>query len=270
VRRALLLVALLCGCASAPTSGLVFGVMGDVPYTAGEVQRLEALIDDINRERLDFVVHVGDIGGNACDDATLEARKRQFARIRHPFILIPGDNEWVDCPAPLARLAAWRRYFCEVPLSVERQAGEYCEHMRWSAGGNSGGFLFVTLNVQGTNNNVRNLAEHWKRMTAVHSWLDDCAALAERERLGLVVVMQGDPFIVLPRDGYADLREHLVRLGALLPGRLLLVHGDSHTYHDDEPLPGVRRLEVWGSPIVSWIRGEVDGGELRFSAPRYR
>ena len=39
---------------------------------------------------------------------------------------------------------------------------------------------------------------------------------------------------------------------------------------DDEPLPGVRRLEVWGSPIVSWIRGDVEDGELRFSAPRYR
>jgi hypothetical protein len=82
--------------------------------------------------------------------------------------------------------------------------------------------------------------------------------------------MQGDPFIVLPRDGYAGLRETLVRLGERLPGRLLLVHGDSHTYHDDEPLPGVRRLEVWGSPIVSWIRGDVEDGELRFSAPRYR
>ncbi len=260
------LLLLLAGCATPPTSGLVLGVMGDVPYTEGEVQRLEALIDDLNRERLDFVIHVGDIGGNACDDATLEARKRQFARIRHPFILIPGDNEWVDCPQPLVRLAAWRRYFCEVPLSVERQAGEYCEHMRWTAGG----FLFVTLNVQGTNNNARNPAELWKRMTAVHAWLDDCAALAERERIGMVVVMQGDPFIVLPRDGYADLREQLVRLAQRLPGRLLLVHGDSHTYHDDEPLPGVRRLEVWGSPIVSWIRGEVDGGELRFGLPRYR
>ena len=261
-----LFLALLGGCASAPSGGLVIGVMGDVPYTEGEVQRLDALIDDINRERLDFVIHVGDIGGNACDEAALEARKRQFARVRHPFILIPGDNEWIDCPQPLARLAAWRRYFCEVSLAVERQAGEYCEHMRWTASG----FLFVTLNVQGTNNNARNPAELWKRMTAVHAWLDDCAALAGRERLGLVVVMQGDPFIVLPRDGYASLRDHLVRIGQLLPGRLLLVHGDSHVYHDDEPLPGVRRLEVWGSPIVSWIRGEVDGGELRFGLPRYR
>lgn len=264
--RSTLLVLLLAACASAPTSGLVFGVMGDVPYNAGEVQRLDALIDDINKERLDFVIHVGDIGGNACDDAALSARKTQFARIKHPFILIPGDNEWVDCPNSLSRLEAWRRYFCAAPIPVERQAGEYCEHMRWAAGG----FLFTTLNVQGTNNNARNRAEHTKRMAAVFAWLEDSAKRAEKEKLGLVVVMQGDPFIVLPRDGYAELREQLVRLGERLPGRLLLVHGDSHTYHDDEPLPGVRRLEVWGSPIVSWIRGDVEDGELRFSLPRYR
>ncbi|HYR37355.1 MAG TPA: hypothetical protein VEQ87_23910, partial [Burkholderiales bacterium] len=113
-------------------------------------------------------------------------------------------------------------------------------------------------------------AEHASRMRAVLAWLDDSATLAQKGRVGLVVVMQGNPFIVLPRDGYQALRERLIVLGAKMGGRLLLVHGDTHTYHDDEPLPGVRRLEVWGSPIVSWIRGAVEDGELRFSAPRYR
>lgn len=262
-----LFFAVLCGCAQVPPpEGFAFGVLGDVPYTPGEVQRLDALIDDINGERLDFVLHVGDIGSNACSDAVLEARRRQFARIRHPFVLLPGDNEWLDCKEPLARLAAWRRYFCAVPLPVERQPGEYCEHMRWVMGG----FVFVALNVQGSNNNMRNPAEHARRMAAALAWLDESATLAQKGRVGLVVAMQGNPFIVLPRDGFLELREHLMALGERMSGRLLLIHGDSHTYHDDEPLPGVRRLEVWGSPVVSWIRGGLDAGELRFSAPRYR
>ncbi len=45
-------------------------------------------------------------------------------------------------------------------------------------------------------------------------------------------------------DGYAALREKL----ASLPRPLILVHGDTHLYQDDEPLPGLRRLEVPGSP----------------------
>jgi hypothetical protein len=243
-------------------------VLGDTPYNDGEVRRLDALIDDMNGEHLDFVVHVGDIGSgaSACSDAWLAARKAQFARLHHPFVPVPGDNEWVDCKDQLGRLDAWREFFCKPPLPVEVQPGEYCEHMRWQAAG----LLFVTLNVQGSNNNVRHADEFARRMAAVYAWLDDCAALAQQRRLGLVLFMQADPFITLPHDGFAELRGRLARLGQRMPERVFLVHGDSHVYHDDEPIPGVRRLEVWGSPFVSWIWGAAQGGELRFSAPRYR
>ena len=261
---------MLAGCASAPPppGALAFGVLGDTPYSTREVERLEAMITDLNGERLAFVVHVGDIGAGrtGCSDAWLQARKQQFERIRHPFVLLPGDNEWSDCPQPLERLSAWRKVFCfqEKQFSLERQPGEFCEHVRWEADG----FVFVALNVQGSNNNIRH-PEHGPRMAAVFAWLEDAARVAEQQR-GLVVLMQADPFIVLPRDGYAELRQKLAALGERRPGRVFLVHGDTHTYHDDEPLPGVRRLEVWGSPVVSWVRGEISAGELRFTAPRYR
>ena len=88
------------------------------------------------------MVHVGDIGSSApdeaCGDAWLDARKRQFSRIRHRFIIIPGDNEWSDCRNPAERLKKWRAIFCPAP-------GEYCEHRRWEAGG----WVFATLNVPG-------------------------------------------------------------------------------------------------------------------------
>src|SRR5204863_148451 len=90
---------------------------------------------------LAFVVHVGDIGSStpeqACGDRWLDARKKQFARIRHPFLLIPGDNEWSDCKQPLERLKVWRQFFCssETIAKLSRQGGEYCEHVRWEQGG---------------------------------------------------------------------------------------------------------------------------------------
>jgi hypothetical protein len=259
---------LLAGCAQAPHGQFAFGVMGDTPYTDGEVRRLDTLIDEMNRESLGFVVHVGDIGGggNGCADTWLAARKAQFARIRHKVVIIPGDNEWTDCKDPQARLAAWRKLFCEVPLEVERQAGEFCEHMRWL----SAGYMFVTLNVTGSNNNAKNAAELRHRMAAAHAWLDESAALAKKGRVRLVILIQANPFIVLPRDGFVEFRERLIALGRDRPGDVILVHGDSHTYHDDEPVPGVHRLEVWGSPIVSYIRGDIDSGELTFSLPRVR
>jgi hypothetical protein len=206
----------------------------------------------MNAEPLAFVAHVGDIGTSGaeqgCSDTWLRARKAQFARIRHPFLLLPGDNEWSDCRQPLERLRAWRALFCTPTLKVERQRGEYCEHVRWEAGG----WVFVALNVPGRDNNVRH-PEHAVRMQAVFAWLDEAAALAVN-RKGLVVVMQANPFTTAPRDGFAPLRKRLEALGERFPRRVLLIHGDTHLYRDDEPLPGLRRIEVWGSPFVRWTR----------------
>lgn len=259
---------LLVGCAHVPPGGFAFALLGDTPYSAAEVERLDRLIDDLNAERLDLVVHLGDIGSSraACTDAWLDARKAQFARIRHPVVVVPGDNEWTDCRDQAARLAAWRQRFCAAPFSVEVQPGLYCEHRRWQAAG----LLFVTLNVPGSNNNRRDTDERERRMKAVLAWLDESAALAASRGLTLVVLMQADPFVALPHDGYASLRSRMERLGRARPGKVLLAHGDMHLYVEDEPWPGVHRLEVWGSPFVSWVRADVDAGAVRFGVPRLR
>jgi hypothetical protein len=224
----------------------------------------------MNAEKLAFVVHVGDItsGTGPCTDEWFEARKAQFGRIRHPFILLPGDNDWTDCHRtgfdPLERLAKWRELFCFFPrdFPVERQKGKYCENVRWI----SGNVVFVGLNVQGSNNNTdRNPGEMGERMEAVARWLNEAAALA-RGRDGLVVLMQANPFLK-PHlggvNGFDGILEHLRKLGAALPGKVLLVNGDTHTYRDDEPLPGLRRVNVFGSPDVRWIKGSIESGDSK-------
>jgi hypothetical protein len=232
-------------------------VLGDTPYSDGEVERLDRLIDEMNAQPLQFVVHVGDIGSSAraCDDEWLLDRKAQFERIRHRFVLLPGDNEWSNCRNPVARLQRWRQLFCATP-------GEFCEHRRWE----SGGWVFVALNVPGHDNNVRH-AEHGPRMDAVLDLLDRAGNLAASKH-GLVVFMQANPFFMLPRDGFASLRGRLEELGRRLPGRVVLIHGDTHLYRDDEPLPGLRRIEVWGSPVVSWLRVLLTPTGLRIDAVR--
>jgi hypothetical protein len=275
-----LIFVLLGGCAAvAPPepAGLSFALMGDTPYSAAEAVRLDFLIDDLNADQLAFVAHVGDItsGRGPCTDEWLEARKKQLARIRHPFILLPGDNDWTDCHRtgfdPMERLARWRALFCfpeksfgRTKLRLERQAGEYCEHVRWE----HAGLLFIALNVPGSNNNLGRSkamdAEHGRRMFAVFEWLDDSLALAEsRGAARVVVLMQADPFEQRSPDGFARLRNVLAEHAKWLKGRLVLVHGDTHVYKDDEPLPGLRRIEVWGSRFVSWLRGSSAAGELR-------
>jgi hypothetical protein len=258
-----LIFVLLAGCAPLeplPPGTFAFGVLGDVPYSENEARELDRVIDEMNAQALEFVVHVGDIGhstlAQACSDEWLEQRKAQFARIRHRFILLPGDNEWSDCKHPAARLHKWRDLYCEAP-------GEYCEHRRWEAGG----WVFVTLNVPGGNNN-RGHPEHAPRMAAVFRFLDEAARLAA-QREGLVILMQANPFFYPRlRDGYAELKDRLRILGERMPGKVVLIHGDTHIHHDDEPLPGLRRIEVWGSPFVGWLRAAIQTRSLRVEPGR--
>ena len=245
----------LAGCAAlepAPPGAIVFALTGDAPYSEAEVLRFDALIDDLNARDLAFVAHVGDItsGRGPCTDEWFEARKRQFARLGHPFILLPGDNDWTDCHRsgfdPMERLRKWRELFCDQRLI--HQSGEYCEHVRWQLGG----LVFVAVNVPGSHNNYGH-SEYARRMQAVFSWLDEAEALSRGRTL--VILMQANPFV--PGKGYETLLERLRKLGAERPGKVILVNGDTHTYRNDEPLPGLRRVEVWGSPFVGWLRGSI-------------
>jgi len=292
MKRLLILAALLAGCAGPlPDPGehdLKFALLGDVPYNSAQVRALDELIDQMNGRDLAFVVHVGDITGGRgpCTDEWFEARKAQFQRIRHPFVLIPGDNEWVDCHRggfdPLERLEKLRQLFHADDESLggrtmrlERQSSdprfrEYREHVRWIAAG----VVFVGLNVQGSNNNLGRTPqmdeEHRRRMRAVRAWLDESITLAERRGLsGAVILAQADPdfegrFRRPPGvpDGFAEFREAL-RQAALRFGKpVLFVHGDTHFYRQDQPLTDpstgepIRnffRVIVPGSPQVRWL-----------------
>ena len=236
-------------------------MLGDTPYSQSEVEKLDALIGRINEQELAFVAHVGDIGTSAatqgCGDAWLEARKRQFATIRHPFVLLPGDNEWSDCAKhgmdPQQRLGRWRQLFCRdvALLALERQP-EHCENVRWSARG----VAFIGLNVPGGGTPALDDA----RMAATLEWLDESLALAEqRGARRIVLLMHADPRFerVGTGDAYARLRAVLATHAAWFGSRLVLVHGDTHVHRDDEPRPGLRRIEVWGSPFVAWKRVQL-------------
>jgi hypothetical protein len=46
------------------------------------------------------------------------------------------------------------------------------------------------------------------------------------------------------------------------------VHGDTHVYRDDAPLPGLRRIQPWGSPFVGWLRASIAGGTVKVDTGR--
>jgi len=270
-----------------------FAVIGDTPYFPVEELGFATLLGELDAQPLAFVVHVGDIKRAVapCNDALLASRKALFDASRHPFVYIPGDNEWTDCHAsgsdPIERLVALRRTFYpgeeslgQRRIALERQSrdprhAEYRENVRWEYRR----VMFVGLNVPGSNNNLGRTAEmdaeHRRRMNAVFDWLDASIALAERhDAAAVVILLHANPGfdgkvhrIRGAPEGYAALREALRAQASRLARPVLLVHGDTHAFRLDQPLrdspsgatlANFTRLEVPGSPAAEAVVVDVD------------
>ncbi len=280
--------------AEPPPGSFSFAVFGDAPYAGDDRIRVERLIEELNREELAFVVHVGDILWFPCSDEVFEDRRALFSTIRHPLIYAPGDNEWVDCwepklggYRPLERLARLRQVFFARPgrslggreLALETQGGEFVEHARWV----HAGLVFATLHVPGSGNasfdfpgrGADDDEEVARREAAAIGWLEEAFARARQTAAPAVVLAlhaemslgapPGDP----ARRGFERLIGALERQVAGFDGEVLLVHGDDHAFQVDRPLAGravgpplenLTRLETFGSPEVGWVRVTVDPG----------
>jgi hypothetical protein len=217
-RTALALLTTLAAMTGHAAEPFSFGVLGDTPYNRFERTHLPAVIAEMDAELLKVVIHDGDIknGGERCDDALYEDRLALFRTSHHPFVFVPGDNDWTDCHRnsngaydPLERLEKLRGVFFadprqthgQYPRVVDTQADDaafaaYREHQRWQIGP----VLFLTLNVPGSGNNYGRKkapgAEYLARSAAVKAWIEAGFARARSAGLeGVVLVMQANPDI---------------------------------------------------------------------------
>ena len=292
---------LAAGCATRPAGPSVYTValFGDQQYSAREETLFPLLVDDINAAKPAFVVHVGDIkgGGNApCTDALFKRRYNEFQRIKSALIFTPGDNDWVDCRRPtngsmnpLERLEKLREIFFstnlslgEKPIPLTRQSdafvgdpilSRYRENAFWVYRG----IVFVTLNIQGSNDNVgfdkENDAEQIERARANIEWLNIAMNRARgTDIVGLAIFFQANPGFedsvdVVAKSGFVPFLTAFEKEASAFAKPILFAHGDTHTYRVDAPykspldkrsMANVTRVETDGSPRVDWTRITID------------
>ncbi len=302
------------------------GMWGDVPYSdAQALTGVPNLIADMNRQNLAFSVHNGDLkaGGGTlvsvtpttCADELYEQSLTYFLSLRAPAMFTPGDNDWTDCDRPanggfwsLERLDHERMVFFRTSYSLGQrrirqrvQEEPLClgvaglvpcvENRRWTIDG----VTYITLNVQGSCNNLCDVAPdpvEWEaRNHANIAWLKEGFADAKARRSAAVMLIsQGnpgwdqtdpraplrDPRTLAQTDGLADgfqkyllaLREHVVAFRK----PVAYVHGDSHYFRVDKPfldaaghrLENFTRVETFGNNAangnndVHWLKILVD------------
>jgi hypothetical protein len=263
-----------------------------------------------SREAPRFIIDTGNLkaAAEACDDTLLLGRLALLDSSSLPLFYVPGENEWLACQFgpnggydPRERLDFIRDHFYgddqslglnRLPLarqSASPRFRQYRENMRWQ----SGDVVFATLNVPGDNNHFLNQGgrngEFEERSVANIEWIERTGAYAHRTHArAIVIAFEGDPqFEAGPRrdplfgwlgfdrksarDGYAELKQALLKLTQHFEGPILLIDGGISSlaagYRVDEPLRdehGARvanfaRLEVSGSPhLMQWIRVSVE------------
>ena len=92
-----IVLSVCCFLSSASAQSFSFAAIGDVPY--GPLSELTTVTDTLNKNKLAFTIHVGDIksGSSVCSDEIYLAVREQFERFTQALIYTPGDNEWTDC-----------------------------------------------------------------------------------------------------------------------------------------------------------------------------
>jgi len=273
-----------------------FAAIGDQQYGTEGERKFPALREAINKTKVAFVVHAGDVksGESPCSDAMFAGRVRDFNDFSMPLILTPGDNEWTDCHRkgaggwdPLERLAHLRRSFYPDRKSfgkrktmLSRQSedpafAKFVENAMWSMGST----VFATIHVIGSQNNSGRTpsadAEFQERTAANRSWLKTTFAVARANGFSSVVVtMQANPgWTGTPvpasalRPGFRDTIGTLGEEALAYAKPVLIIMGDSHIFRIDQPLrteqtkntlETLQRLEVPGNPQVHWVRVRID------------
>ena len=267
-----------------------FALIGDTPYDEAQATNyFPNLIEDLNRARLEFVVHDGDIkaGATPCTDESFERVYLQFQSFKHPLVYLFGDNEWSDCDKvktnsfePVERLEKLRSMFAtgdkslgQRTMTLARQSAEprfaaFRENVRWA----HGGVLFAGLNVPGDDNHF-GTPEFKTRNEANIAWMKDAFAIAARDNFrAVMIIMQANPNFDLAatnrlRKGFNEMLRVLEDETVAFGRPVVLVHGDSHYFRIDQPMIGSKsrrrvenftRVETFGNPDVHWARVSVD------------
>ena len=292
----------LLGCATVPAERGIqgarfeFALIGDVPYDGRTEKEFANVMKQINAADLAFVVHNGDFWGDGvnwseqarpelapqvatyafvgglppCGDETFQDRLRLAQSSRHPFVLVPGDNEWTDCHRakprtydPLERLTKLRQMFFQGDQSLGQRTmrltrqsedsryAKFQENVRWTYGD----VLFVTLHVVGSNNNLARTpqmdAEYSERNAANLAWLRQAFDFAVRSgSKGIMIIAQANLLFENSWPPDVQRRYMLGGLGLKSPEK-------RRTTGFDETLAALEKETVaFGKPVV-YVHGDT-------------
>ncbi|CAJ1963251.1 unnamed protein product [Cylindrotheca closterium] len=242
----------------------IFYAIGDVPYRSVEKVELAQRMRELPQDG-DFLIHVGDFRSAA--DPTIRCSFKDYLDVRRilleskiPVFIVPGDNEWNDCPNPIQGMSYWVEAFSSFErnwkhsLQVERHS-IWPENFFFS----HKSCLYFGLNLVGGAIHISdsNKTEYSTQLRMQFEWVKskidqhivDVSTSSTSANSRIVIF--GHAFPVSTHDAFFDPLQQYVRETLLDQVPILYLNGDNH-YYEFEPnyrgLKSVQRLQVdWGT-----------------------
>jgi hypothetical protein len=247
---ALILAVTGAGCANraaprGPISGnllVTFSAMGDVPYTVEEESLLRRQIRSIPRAS-EFVIHVGDIQARVKEGNCGEEQFRKVAKILsrspRPLFIIPGDNEYNDCPNPDEAWSFWVKHFMRfdqrwphhfrIFRQLEREENFAFLH---------NGVLFIAIHI--LSGRVHDPQEWKNRHQQDMQWIEQLMRLYKDSASSAVIFAHAFPNPQL----HHDCRARISSAARAFAKPVLYLMGDGHRWIHDRPFPAKNILRV--------------------------
>eukprot|EP00980_Cylindrotheca_fusiformis_P014293 scaffold3791_cov137-Cylindrotheca_fusiformis.AAC.20 len=252
-----------------PTSlNAIFYVIGDIPYTTSEKESLIQHVDTLPGDA-EFLVHVGDIRtahGTDCTFAEFDVVANILKASPVPVFIVPGDNEYNDCPNLAESWDDWKAVFGEfennwnTSLNVshdnDRTENFYFVHKR---------VLYIGLNIVGGKDTDK---EEWQtRLDHEWNWtqhLVETYVLPQSSVASAVVIFgHADPNHA-HATFFDPLRKFIkVELKNRIP--FLYVNGDRHYFQFDSDFYGqsnFHRIMVEGGSTEPPLQLSVSGSQI--------
>lgn len=159
--------------------------VGDIPYDRKEEEILASQLKKLSRSEGEFMVHVGDIQFSKrtfCSVSTYTDVQRLFVDNSDvPVFILPGDNDWSDCPDPDSAARTWMEHFHAFTDRPDYWGGTHNMNIDWMEGdeSNFGNFamwneeskgLFIGLNMISALDNEIDETEWNKRLDHNLHW----------------------------------------------------------------------------------------------------
>jgi hypothetical protein len=227
---------------------LTMYVTSNVPYTIAASNKFTndlALI----REKADFLVHLGNIQNVTRTYCELPQYLEVSALLMEseiPSFVVPGENDWVNCPDPQKGLQRWTNTFAKFDNNFKHTMHiDYQKNRMENFAFVEDGVLFLSVHVVG--GRPTSYDEFQSRMTDNINWVHAMYKVHGDDVRAVVVLGNARPGLPQHNDFFAKLSSFLATTGK----PILYVHGNmgNNGVEIHRPFDGYTNMVAVQAPI---------------------